>query len=232
MILVLNKLNMKGLIILLFIISIFVSHQLCYSQAGSSLGIKAGAGVSRYFLLVAADQEQILQNFVPVFQTGLVFSQLNEKNLGIQIELNYVQKAWEEKLPETGKYNVLFDNIELPVLTHLRIGKKKSAWLINLGLHVSYAFNARIDSSGVFTTTSIIEYNNLNYSNFDYGMDGGFGFEIGKERGIFQIQLMYSQGMKNILERDPEKVYRSLNQNLFLSCIYKIPLFRKPVKLE
>jgi len=223
---------MKGSTILLLFISIFALQQRCYSQASSSLGVKAGAGVSRFFLLVAADQEDILQNFVPVFQAGLVFSQINEKNLGIQIELNYVQKAWEEKLPETGKYNVLFENIELPVITHIRIGKKKSAWFINLGLHLSYAFNAMIDSSGVFTRTSIIDYNNLNYSNFDYGMDGGFGYAIGKEKGIFQIQLMYSQGMKNVLERDPEKVYRSLNQNLFLSCIYKIPLSKKPSKLN
>ncbi len=224
-----NQLKLSGVILILFITSNFSMPEFCFSQAGTSLGIKAGAGLSRYFFIVAADQVPIYQNFVPVYQTGLIFNQLNKKNVGVQIELDYTQKAWEQTTGESGKYKVVIDNIEFPFLTHFRIGKKKSAWIINAGLHFTHAFNARVDSSGI-TNGSIIEYAALKYSKFDYGLDGGLGYEIGKDNGIFLIQIMYTQGMKNIIERDPNKVYRSLNQSVFMSCIYKIPLSKKIAK--
>jgi hypothetical protein len=219
---------MKSFLILLFSITIIIFNQIfLFPQAGSSIGVKAGYGLSRYYFIVATPNKPITQNFVPVYQGGVSFSQINAKNCGIQVELNYVQKAWEETLGESGKYKAVFNNVELPFLSHFRIGRKNFAWIINMGMHVSYAFKSKIDSSGVHSINSIINYQNLDYNAFDYGVDGGFGFEIGKDKGIFQIQVMYSQGMRNIIDRDPTKVYRSLNQNVFLSMIYKIPLFRK-----
>ncbi len=206
---------------------IFFNQNFLFSQGNAAIGVKAGYGLSRYFFIVATPNKPISQNFVPVYQAGVNFSQINAKNCGIQVELNYIQKAWEETLDESGIYKAAFDNIELPFLSHFRIGRKKFAWIINLGMHISYAFNSKIDSSGVHSYNSIINYQELDYNTFDYGVDGGFGFEIGKDKGIFQMQLMYSQGMRNIIDRDPTKVYRSLNQNVFLSLIYKIPLYRK-----
>lgn len=96
-----------------------------------------------------------------------------------------------------------------------------------MGMHVSYAFNAKTDSSGIINGTSLVNYNALDYSKFDYGLDGGIGLELGKDKNVFLIQLMFSQGMRNVLERDPTAIYRSLNQSLFLSMIYKVSFSKK-----
>ena len=207
-----------------------IAQQISYSQSGTSIGIKAGEGFSRYYF-IRIDQGHISQSYIPVFQTGLVFSQINKKNCGIQFEINYIQKGWKQTFDsEPTTYSVKMDNIEFPFLTHFRLGKKKSAIIINMGLHFSYAYNLKVDSLGSALDTIALHYGNLKLSPFDYGLDIGLGYEFGRDRGVFQVQLMFSQGLSNFINRDtqdPLVIYRSINQSLFLSCVYKIPLTRK-----
>ncbi len=224
-------------IVLLVVLFCINTQHLCFSQSRSSIGIKAGTGFSRYFFLSPPGTVRVefSQSYVPVFQTGIVFSQINDNKKGInpslQIELNYIQKAWEQIFNDQNiKYTVFMDNIELPLLTHFRFGKKKNSLMVNAGLHFSYAYNVKIDSMGTSIKRTEIEYDSLEYHPFDYGLDAGIGYEFGRDNGVVVVQLMFSQGLKNYINRadqDPLVIYRSLNQSLFLSCIYKIPLRKK-----
>jgi hypothetical protein len=220
--------NIKSVIIV--VLYFIVLQSPAFSQARSTIGIKAGGGFSRYYF-IRADRQSIKQSFIPIIQYGLVFSQINQKNLGIQCEIIYIQKGWTQNFDNSLKsYAVKLDNIEVPFLTHFRIGKNKTSFLINMGLHFSYSYNASVDSAGVTTDSLLVKYNNSSITPFDYGIDGGIGFEFGRDRGIFQVQLMFSQGLRNFIDRNkqnPLVVARSLNQCLSLSCIYKIPLSRR-----
>jgi hypothetical protein len=215
----------KFIIILLFLILSLTSP--IKSQEGISIGIKAGTGFSQYlFQIVGANVEQ---DFAQVYQGGFVFNQMNKKNLGIQLELLYNQKAWQENIGASYKKKFVIDYIEIPIHSIYKIGKKKSGIVISAGLHVSFALQADSSITGVEIPpdTTLIEYPPLQYSNWDYGLDGAVGYQFSIGRSLVLIQLMYSQGFRNMFERQYDSIYRSLNQSLYLNLIYKIHLGKK-----
>lgn len=208
---------------------VFVVFPPLNAQEGASIGFKFGSGFSRYyFALDPGLNEPINQDFAPVYEAGLVFSHQSGKAAGLQIELQYAQKAWQEKFDDGSKSNVLIHFIELPVLTHMRLPFKsgKSALIINFGFYGAYAFKETVELIGEVSDSTLINYHDFKYNKVDYGLRGGVGFEKKIGRGSVQIQAMYSQGLQDIIGRDRLKVYRSLNQSLFVSAMYKIPLSR------
>jgi hypothetical protein len=194
------------------------------SQTGFSVGFKAGYGYSQYFF-----RNFVEQNFVPVNQYGLVISQMNKKNFGIEIDMLYTQKAWEEKFISGYSKQVLINYLEFPFLSSYKLGKNKSGLLFYGGMHISYALSIDSLNQGIpaEADSSIIQYAPFEYNKFNYGLTGGIGYQLNLGRNIFQLQLMYSQGLQNLFERDYSKIYRSLNQNLYLNFIYKVSLVKR-----
>ena len=213
--------NLAWLILTFFCLSSLVEIN---AQQGFSIGIKAGTGFSQYYF-----QKYIEQDFVQVFQGGLVISHLDKKNLGLHFEIIQTQKAWQEKFSETFKKRVVVDYIELPILSVIKLGKKKSGITINAGLHFSipYKIDSLIIGDAMSADSSLINYGQAAYKKFDYGLNGGLGYQLCFGRNIFELQLMYSQGLQNIFERNYLTIYRSLNQNLTLNLIYKVSLAKK-----
>jgi hypothetical protein len=213
---------------LFFILSGLVCTSInSYAQQGFSFGIKAGTGFSQYYFV-----NYVEQDFVQVYQGGLVVSHLNDKNLGLHFEILQSQKAWQEKFSETYKKRVIIDYLEFPVISVIKVGKK-SGLTINAGLH--FSFPLKIDSMETgepspADTSRLINYSGIDVSGFDYGLNGGLGYQFCFGRNIIELQVMYSQGLQNIFERNYLSLYRSLNQNLYVNLIYKISLAKKRQK--
>jgi len=205
---------------LIFFLTPFIQFE-AVSQEGFSVGIIGGAGFSQYYF-----QKTVDQNFVPVFQKGLLISQRDETNFGITFEVLQTQKAWEENINTSLKKKMLVEYYEFPILSSFKFGKRKSGIILSAGLHLSFA--TKVDS---FTTgvpmagdTTLVPYANFKNSKWDYGLGGGLGYQLVAGRNIILIEVMYSQGLKNILDRDYLRIYRSLNQNLYMNLVYKFSL--------
>jgi hypothetical protein len=210
-----------------FTLALFFTYYASFessAQEGFSIGIKAGAGYSQYFF-----QKNIDQNFVQVFQKGLFISYRDKKNFGIQFEIMQTQKAWEEQINSSYKKRIILEYYEFPLFSTYKFGKGRSGLVIMAGLHFSYTLKADSSSSGqqLASDTSLINYSPLIYSKFDYGLEGGLGYQFVVWRGIFQIDVMYSQGLQNLFERNYIGLYRSLNQNLYLNLSLKVSLAKK-----
>ncbi len=96
------------------------------------IGVKGGKSFSsvRFYPYVQT-------NFLNGNMGGLIFRMISEPHIGFQVEINYIEKGWREK-PFTGQYaNVSYfhhlNYIDVPIMTHVNIGKKAFRFIINLG---------------------------------------------------------------------------------------------------
>jgi hypothetical protein len=221
------KLLKKQIIRIIFILVVILPHFNVKSQEGFSVGIQGGAGFSYYFF-----QDYIDQDFVPVYQYGFVIGHMKDGGMGAQLKILKTQKAWQEKIRIGFKKRVVIDYLEIPFLTSFKIGKNHSSLIINAGIHVSKILNVDSTNYGqqLHIDKSIINYSPIAFTPWNYGVSGGIGYQLTFDRNIMQLELMYSQSLQNLFERDYTKIYRSLNQNLYLSLIYKVSIARKKDK--
>ena len=124
----------KKFFTLLFVLSLFISGYAQHQDFKTEIyiGAKGGDAFSsvRFYPFVQT-------NYLTGNLGGLVFRLLSEPHIGFQIELNYIQKGWKEK-PFTGQFaNVSYSHhlnyVDVPIMTHVNIGKKAFRFILNLG---------------------------------------------------------------------------------------------------
>jgi len=216
-------LNNHFFLILAICFTLFINSK-ANAQEGFSVGLKGGAGFSQYYFVL--NNNSIDQNFVLVIQKGFLINYRDEKNFGMQLEIMQTQKAFEENISKTYKQRVVLDYLEFPLLSSYKIGKGKSGLVLTAGFHVSHASKAThfITGHEMAGDTSVIQYSNFVYNTWDYGLNGGFGYQFKFGRNIIHIEALYSQGFNNLFDRDYTATYRSLNQSLYLNLVYKFCL--------
>jgi len=190
------------------------------------IGIKQGINGSRVNFKPTIDQ-----NITFGYLGGLIFKHISEKNAGIQIELNYSQQGWTEKLDSTNSYFKQLNNINLPFMSHFEIGKGKTKILINFGPTLSYLLsekeNIKIDS----VQDERIYYGKLVDNRFEYGLSFGIGIVKNTKIGSFQIEGRFNQSLVDIFKQTTEpSISSSKIQTVELSISYLID-FKKPTKL-
>ncbi|QGY46352.1 outer membrane beta-barrel protein [Maribellus comscasis] len=178
-------------------------------------GIRLGGNVSR----VSFDPVQE-QTYNIGFHGGLVFRHISQKNLGIQIELNYMQGGWNETLANPNDYSRHLNYIQLPFLSHFNIGRGKTRVFFNIGPYVSYLLSES-EKMDLISEEEVKEYYGTDIDNhLEYGVSGAFGLSRRSSVGIFQIEGRVSQSMINIFRSDSEPFSGSLNQIGEISLIY------------
>jgi hypothetical protein len=117
---------------------------------------------------------------------GLIFRMISEPHIGFQIEINYIEKGWKEK-PFTGNFADIgyfhrLNYVDMPIMTHVSLGKKAMRFILNLGPEFSYLIS---DSQG-FTPTASIPTDTEGYkpyyfqpidTSIDILFTGGLGME-------------------------------------------------------
>jgi len=214
--------------VLIFFLLIFSGK--FYAQEGAYIGAKFGGGFSRYYFAVDPGIFQpLVIDLVPVYEAGVVFSHQNDKRMGLEIDIQYTQKAWQERFEGDTTEKMLIHYLEMPLLTTARLafGEKKSALVISLGIYGSYAFASENESNPSVLDSTLIDYSKSLKNTFDFGFKAGLGYEFMVNQSLLRFQLTFSQGLQDLYDRDRVGIYRSLNQSLFASIIYKVPLFKK-----
>lgn len=121
---------------------------------------------------------------------GLVFRYNGHRYCGLQIEVNYLQRAWREVESERTLHY-----IEVPLLTHLYFGKRIARGYINIGPEVSYGF---LDEGLVETPEGV--YTRQTDRRFDWGIVGAVGGYFCTRGGTYQLEARYQYSMNNMFE--------------------------------
>lgn len=165
-----------------------LSAQVNYSGNELAVGVKGGATMSLVTFSPGVNLDMKWGYF-----GGVVFRYSGEKNLGIQVEANFVQKGWQEADAPFGR---TLSYIDVPVLSHFFFGKGVFRWIVNLGPQVSYMI---LDQSA--GTASLPQHIEPVKNRFDYGVCGGTGFEINTRRGgIYQLEARFAYSFADFFD--------------------------------
>lgn len=129
---------------------------------------------------------------------GALFRYTAEPHLGIQLELAYDQRGWEETRDgTTSNYVRTIDYMELAAFTHISIGRGAVRPVILLGSYLSYpiAQQETIPSDATWTDFPQDYYNQPLPERLQYGLAGGLGFELFFESFSFQLDARYRSAL-------------------------------------
>lgn len=172
--------------------------------------------------------------------TGGVYTRLIfEKYFGLQVELNYMQRGWQEK-DESFNYVRQTHYLELPFISHIFFGKKKFRWFFNLGLNLGvYLGEKRTENfidNNPHDHNKVYKQHGLAVAHkFDYGICGGTGFEFHTKAGIYQLDARYHFGLGDIFPNTIKDDFgRSSNQNISvcLGILFDINKLKKQRNLS
>jgi len=201
-------------------------------NAQFDIGIKGGYGYSRYFF----QKDIINQNFLPVYNGGILFQYLNNKKLGIQSSIEFTQKGWYEETEELDYAKFKMDFLQFDFLSLFKFSSKKESGLfIKFGPYIAYSFSSQYNYLGDVDNLAL-NYDSLStaYKKLDYGLKIGLSYKIKLKNGSLQLEMLYAQGLSHILERDVAGIFQSINQSLFINFAYTYTFGRKEetVKME
>lgn len=146
----------------------------------------------------------------------MIFSYIDTKIVGIQIELNYLTKSWEESPVVDTTFNGKLTYLEIPLLTTFHFGNKFK-FIVNGGPYLSILLNEE-SSHTVNTTSDYLDYyDNRIPRGGDFGLMGGAGFRLQTKIGLFQAEARYTFGFQNI--------YDPVESNLEFSNLTTLSVF-------
>jgi len=170
------------------------------------------------------------QNMVTGNTAGLLFRMISEPHVGIQTELNYLQKGWEEKPLEgsTQNYWHKLNYLEIPIMTHASLGNKGYRFTFNIGPSVAFLLS---DSQGMnpaepgIPASPPIQYWGQPIDlKVDFLFTGGIGSEYHfKRAGAISIDARVYYSLSNLYDTDKYAYDPSLTKGIQVSLAY---LFR------
>jgi hypothetical protein len=154
------------------------------------------------------------------------------ENVGLQLELNYVQQGWDEAyetMPEY-RYSRRLDYLQLPFYTHVRFGGKKVNGFIHAGPQIGYLFSESTSESrsenkpeGVSAQHDMPVENKL-----EWGISGGAGIEFRTGIGCFSLEGRYYYSFGDIYSAKRKDYFsKASSQVLSAKITYLIPLRKK-----
>jgi len=205
----------KNWIFLLVFFSSSLMAQVRLAKPEMYVGVTAGATGSMVMF-----NPTVNQTYLQGYNGGLVFRYIAEKNVGMQAELNYSQRGWNEA---TGLFAKQLNYIELPFLTHIYMGKK-NRFFINIGPKIGYLLSEKVFVNGTTNSTEIQQTTAIQ-NTFDYGLCGGIGFLFNIKGNILQLDTRAYYALSDIYSNDKRDYFdTSNNANLSVNLAWLIQI--------
>lgn len=155
------------------------------------------------------------------YMGGLVFRYVTEKQVGLQVETNIIERGWEEK---NGQYGRKITYAELPFLSHFYIGKKHRL-IFNLGTKIGLKIDEKETRNSLKKTTHEQHIKTV-HQPFDYGIVAGLGYNFKtKKIGLFQFETRAYYGLSDVFSNQKTDFFNTSNHiNLSLQLSWMIQL--------
>lgn len=184
----------------------------------TTIGIKQGVNFSR------VNFDPVVEQTISLGYTGgLVFKHFAQKNLGIQIEINYSQQGWTEKGDSTHSYSRQLNAITIPFMTHVELGKGNTKFLMNVGPNISYLISEKENIQLTDTSYTSNYYGNNSVNKSQFGLTVGMGLVKTTPIGLFQIEFRYNHSLSDIFKNTAElSILACKQQTLEINFSYLI----------
>jgi len=203
----------KGLLFLFLFISTSLLAQVRLENPEMYIGATGGATGS-----TVSFSPTVKQGYLLGTNAGIVFRYIAEKNVGMQAELNFSQRGWNEK---DSVFSRQLTYVELPFMTHIYIGTKNRVFF-NFGPKVSYLISDKVIKNGTTGSTLVQETTNVQ-NRIDYGICGGLGVLFKINKNILQLDTRVYYSLSDIYSNDKRDYFaNSNNLNLSLNLAWLI----------
>lgn len=191
-----------------------------------NLAVGISVGVNRSSV---SFQPKIKQNTLNGMSGGITLRYMSEKYFkmmcGVQLELNYAQRGWNEKIEDGSNdtYSRTMNYLEIPFMAHLAFGQdvlnRGVKFFINAGPQIGLFLSDTEKMSEEWHPTyrSVTgQYGKSVENKFDYGIVGGAGLELSTGIGHFLLEGRYYFGLADFY-KNSKRDYFDKSAHSYLS---------------
>lgn len=190
-------------------------------------GVKGGGTYSKVRFYPNVEQA-----FNSGYTGGLVFRMISEPHVGIQCEVNYSQKGWKENFEPDGDYLRRLTYVDVPLMTHINIGKRGFRFFLNIGPSISFLISE--EETYTPSRADVPEISERDYfdqpvdNTIDFQFTAGLGMELRLKNGnALVLDGRLYQSLPNLFDSDTYQYDSSQNQIAEITLGYQFSLSRK-----
>jgi hypothetical protein len=189
------------IVFFIFLFSTNLFAQPSFEKPEIYFGTTQGMSASMINFSPSVNQEMLLG-----YNGGFIFRHITEKNVGLQVELNYFQRGWKET---DSIYSRRLNYIELPFMTHIYFGNK-TRFFFNIGPKISYLLSENILRNETVSSEKVEQVKSVE-NPFDYGICGGLGFMFKISKNVFQLDARANYSLSDIFSNNKTDYFDTSN---------------------
>ena len=213
---------------LFVVVTSVVRSQSAFSPEWAA-GVSGGVNYAR-----ASFSPKVQQNMYMGYTGGLAVRWITEKNLGVQLEINYKQQGWNERfdVSEDGQnyagyyYRRRMNYAEIPFFTHIYIGGDQVHFFVNLGPQIGFLLNETTaeNLNGIEPQRINAQHAMSVEKSFEWGLGGGPGVELRTGIGYFLLEGRYYYALSDFYSTRRKNVFSKASQQVYsIKLTYMIP---------
>ncbi|MDR2140130.1 MAG: PorT family protein [Tannerella sp.] len=177
---------------------------------------------------------KVQEDMLMGYQSGLTLRWITEKNLGLQVELNFKQQGWKENFDELNvpegtnyRFQRRMNYVELPFMTHIYFGGNRTRFFVNLGPQIGFLLNEHTEENlnGAAPQNINEQHTMLADKRIEWGIGGGAGLEFRTLIGYFLLEGRYYYALSDFYNTRHQDVFTKASSQVIsvrLTCL--IPL--------
>ncbi len=203
------------IVFFIFLFSTNLFAQPSFEKPEIYFGTTQGISASMINFSPSVNQEMLLG-----YNGGFIFRYITEKNVGLQVELNYFQRGWKET---DSIYSRRLNYIELPFMTHIYFGNK-TRFFFNIGPKISYLLSENVLRNETVSSEKVEQVKSVE-NPFDYGICGGLGFMFKISKNVFQLDARANYSLSDIFSNNKTDYFdtsNNINVSLNLGWLWQV----------
>jgi hypothetical protein len=203
------------IVFFIFLFSTNLFAQPSFEKPEIYFGTTQGMSASMINFSPSVNQEMLLG-----YNGGFIFRYITEKNVGLQVELNYFQRGWKET---DSIYSRRLNYIELPFMTHIYFGNK-TRFFFNIGPKISYLLSENVLRNETVSSEKVEQVKSVE-NPFDYGICGGLGFMFKISKNVFQLDARANYSLSDIFSNSKTDYFdtsNNINVSLNLGWLWQV----------
>jgi len=187
------------------------------------VGIKAGPTLSNYKTKTPWKEVSNLG-----YTLGAVAYKQMSANIGVGMELQYIQKGYYHKICNTITDKLEAQYLEIPIMfdyTFIIPGLKNFKLHGNLGIYTAYWLSGKYQTEGFDTDQSSedFDFENSNAKRFDFGPNVGGRLEYFLKNATLSLDLRYELGLLDLQNKLNDNT-NNTNRAFIIGISYMMPI--------
>jgi len=156
------------------------------------------------------------------FDVGVIGYKQVKKNIGVNVELHYIQKGYYHKICNSITDELKANYIEIPFMLDYAFiipSMQNFKAHANLGLYTAYWVSGTYKMKGFDQSTEKFDFSKSNASRFDIGPNAGGRIEYILKNGSLSLDFRYEMGLIDLQKQEQDNT-RNTNRAMVVGISY------------